>query len=832
MGIYTTTSANETEIGKVSACDEQHIRQYVSLLTLPVELRITNSPQGVISGYFSDRDQLIAECEGLSGGLGVEAVYTTLNPVHSDLLARSYNRVKGRAKNTTADPDITRRVLLPIDCDAARPAGISATDEERDEAIDAVRQVRVYLTGEGFPDSLLGDSGNGGHALYRVDLPNTPEVAETLRQFLERLVIHFNFDPSRVKLDTTVFNAARIWKVYGTKVCKGDELGGRRHRLARILELPQQMEPVTLALLQKVIGQDKKPATSLPDLTMPPPSTGDREAFNRSRRLAEKVIEQGGLEVVKNKDYQGGVLWVLDRCPFCDNADYTAHVEVQADGKLCFACKHNRCQGYHWKDFRVKCDPGHEAGSASTAWIEEMVAQEAVVGATRDEHRVRDEPFTELLFATQISRVGGDKMRWCPEIRSWLVWDGRRWDADERTAYNLVVGYLGRVKADIDNISDPDRKKRLLARYLPFETNNKIEAILKICSRRLSDSLDHYDRDGWLLNAANGVIDLRNGDLLPHEPARRLRKITPVGFDPEAKCPLWEKVLDRLLGGNPDLVGYLHKLVGSFLVGGPAKALYFPHGPGDNGKSLVSNTLLEMLGDYGLVFRVESFASRRGDPGVPNDLARLPGVRLVVSTETEEGGRLDEAKIKMLTGGDKITARFLHKEFFDFWPTHKLWVQGNYKPVIRGSDNAIWNRVKLLPFGVTIPKAEQDPDLPAKLRQELPGILAWAVRGCLKWQAEGLKEPNCVTDATQEYRKEMDTLGLFLEERIMAKVGHNLPKTAMYQQYVRWATENQLEHPLNKIVFGRQLIERDYKDDTHGKLAWRDVAVRPEFIAV
>jgi putative DNA primase/helicase len=420
-------------------------------------------------------------------------------------------------------------------------------------------------------------------------------------------------------------------------------------------------------------------------------------------------------------------------------------------------------------------------------------------------------------------------MRWCRELKAWLVWDGKRWDADDRAAYNAVVAHLERVKADIARLTDPDSKAKRLARYLPFETNGKIEAILKICSRKLSDPLDRYDRDGWLLNAANGTIDLRTGELLPHDPARRLRKLTPVAYDRGAKCPLWEKVLDRLLAGRADLIDYLHKLAGSFLAGGPAKALYFPHGPGDNGKSLVSNTLLEVLGDYGLVLRVESLASRRGDPGVPNDLARLPGVRFVASTETEEGGRLDEARIKMLTGGDKVTARFLHKEFFDFWPTHKLWVQGNYKPVIRGTDNAIWNRVKLIPFGVTIPKAEQDPDLPAKLRAELPGILAWAVRGCLRWQAEGLPEPGCVAAASQEYRKEMDTLGLFLEERVVPRPGLNLAKGEMFQQYMRWACENGIEHPHNKIVLGRQLAERGYRDDTHGRLAWRDVAVRPEF---
>lgn len=380
MGIYTSISANLSKNFNVSLCDEQHIREYVSLLTLPVEFRITNSPQGVISGYFDDAEKLIAECEGLSGGLGIEAVYTTLNPVNPALMARSYNRIKSRAKHTTSDADITKRFWLPIDGDAVRPAGISATDEEREAAIAVVRSIRSYLTEQGFPDSLLGDSGNGGHGLYRVDLPNTLDVAETMRQFLERLAVLFDTD--RVKLDRTVFNAARIWKVYGTKVCKGDEVGDRRHRLARILELPQHFEPVPLGLLQKVVGQDRKPVTSLPDQQPHVSTTGDREAFDRSRLLAERVIEQGGLEIVKKKDdYRGGVLWVLDRCPFCDNADRTAHVAVQADGKLCFSCKHNRCQGKGWKEFRAKCDPGHAVGKASSTWIEEMIAQEAATVA-------------------------------------------------------------------------------------------------------------------------------------------------------------------------------------------------------------------------------------------------------------------------------------------------------------------------------------------------------------------------------------------------------------------------------------------------------------------
>jgi hypothetical protein len=377
VDIYTSKVVNSPEIVPDPRLDEQHVRRFVSLLTLPVELRIPNSPQKTVSGYFDDPERLVGECEAMSGGLGVEAVYVTLNPVKADLLARADNRVKGWARATTADADITRRVWLPVDCDAVRPAGISATGLEKDAAIATVREVRSYLAGQGFPAPLLGDSGNGGHLLYRIDLPNTTEVAELMSRFLDRLAGRFNADAA--KLDTTVYNAARIWKVYGTRVQKGDEVGDRRHRLARILEVPDCLEPVPLALIEKVVGQESKPAFSLPDNSSPAAPGNDPEAFARSRLLAEQVIKRGGLEVVKEKEYRGGVLWVLDHCPFCDNADGTAHVEAQPSGKLCFACKHNRCRDRHWKDFRAKCDPDRQAGSGDQQCPEEATPLPAIV---------------------------------------------------------------------------------------------------------------------------------------------------------------------------------------------------------------------------------------------------------------------------------------------------------------------------------------------------------------------------------------------------------------------------------------------------------------------
>jgi hypothetical protein len=364
MCIYAPAPAEFSERVGTADLDADDLGRFLSRLTLPVELRVVHSPKGTLSGYFDDPGQLAAECEALSGGLGIEAVYATLNPVRPDLLARAHNRVKQWARHTTADADVTRRLWLPIDCDAVRPAGISATPAERDAALATAREVRSYLAARGFPEPLLADSGNGGHALYRLDLANTPDVAATLRRFLTHLAEHFNSD--RVRLDTTVFNAARIWKVYGTKVQKGDEVGERRHRLARILELPDDLKMVPMNLLEQVIGQGM-PASSLPAPRAAPASAVRGEAFERNRRLAQGVITRGGLVVHKEKDYRGGVLWVLDRCPFCDSADAAAHVEVRADGMLGFACKHNRCQEFHWKEFRAKCSPEHAIEEADCA---------------------------------------------------------------------------------------------------------------------------------------------------------------------------------------------------------------------------------------------------------------------------------------------------------------------------------------------------------------------------------------------------------------------------------------------------------------------------------
>jgi hypothetical protein len=359
--MYIYSAPNEKLQGEY--CDLTQLHPYLSLLRLPVELRIPVTKVRTISGYFDDLDALVSTCKYLSGNTyrnaKIETIYTTLNPFNPDLVARSCNRLTDYAKNTTSDKDILKRLWLPLDIDSVRPAGICATDDEKKLASETSLAIRDYLVEQGFPSPVVGDSGNGGHLLYRVDLANTEDVTSILVRFYESLTKQFSTE--QVKIDTAVYNAARIWKVYGTKVCKGDEVGGRVHRLARIMEWPKELEPVPMELIEKIVAKGTAPVSvALSNGKSPEPSTNGHvsETYQHNLRLAQRILADNGIGTMKDKEYKGGRLWVLEECPFCGNSDHSAHVEIQVNGKLCFACKHNSCRGkYGWQEFREKFDP-------------------------------------------------------------------------------------------------------------------------------------------------------------------------------------------------------------------------------------------------------------------------------------------------------------------------------------------------------------------------------------------------------------------------------------------------------------------------------------------
>jgi putative DNA primase/helicase len=279
------------------------------------------------------------------------------------------------------------------------------------------------------------------------------------------------------------------------------------------------------------------------------------------------------------------------------------------------------------------------------------------------------------------------------------------------------------------------------------------------------------------------------------------------------------------MGSKPGLTNFLRRAVGYSLTGDTSeRALFIMYGSGANGKSTALETIRALFGDYGLRTPAETLLARHGN-AIPNDVARLKGARFVSASETDEGRRLAEAQIKDLTGGDTISARFLRAEWFDFRPECKLWLSTNHRPVVRGTDKAIWDRLKLIPFDVRIPEEQQDRKLLSKLKAELPGILAWAVRGCLEWQEKGLGVPDEVRDATGNYQSEMDMLANFIADACVLKSDAQASATSLFQAYRRWCDDNG-ERCCNQRGFSASLTERGFYKRRTGKTgteAWQGI---------
>lgn len=435
---------------------------------------------------------------------------------------------------------------------------------------------------------------------------------------------------------------------------------------------------------------------------------------------------------------------------------------------------------------------------------------------------------TDLGNAQRLVHRHGADLRYCHAWGSWLVWDGRRWARDtsgevERLAKETVAAMYAAAAAE----PDADRRQKLGAHALRSESWNRIKAMVALAQSEegIPVLVDELDRDPWLLTVENGTLDLRTGELRPHRRDDLITKLAPVEYAPDATCPTWERFLSRIMGGKQEVVTFIQRAVGYSLTGDTSEqVLFFLYGTGANGKSTFLETIRAMLGDYALQMAADTLMAR-SDRAQTNDVARLRGARFVAATEAEEGRRLAEVLVKQITGGDAIVARFLYGEHFEFKPALKLFLAANHKPVIKGTDNGIWRRIRLIPFEVTIPEDERDKHLPEKLKEELSGILAWAVRGCLDWQREGLGLPAEVKAATDSYRADVDILAAFLDECCLADPQAMASAKQLYGAYVKWAEENN-EHPASQRAFGMRLRERGFeKCHTRSGIYWKGVGV-------
>jgi putative DNA primase/helicase len=380
------------------------------------------------------------------------------------------------------------------------------------------------------------------------------------------------------------------------------------------------------------------------------------------------------------------------------------------------------------------------------------------------------------------------------------------------------------------SIRDDKAREILITHALGSEREPRIQAMVRLARSEpgIPVRIDQLDADPWLLNCHNGTIELRTGNLRPHDRADLITKLAPVSYDPAAACPYWDAFLERILP-EPMVRSFLQRGIGYGLTGDVSEQVIFIlYGTGANGKSTLLNVLLDLLGDYGKQAAPELLTVKRGEVH-PTEVADLAGCRLVSSIETEEGRRMAEALVKQLSGGDRLKARFMRQDFFEFDPTHKIFLAVNHRPVIRGTDHAIWRRIRLIPFAVTIPEAEQDKHLGDKLRLEYPGILAWAVQGCLAWQREGLGAPEQVREANEAYRNEMDVLGPFLEECCVIGKVRCVASNDLYAAYTKWCQESG-EHPISQKALGERLKERGCVPGkgSQGRRTWRGLGLTRE----
>lgn len=414
------------------------------------------------------------------------------------------------------------------------------------------------------------------------------------------------------------------------------------------------------------------------------------------------------------------------------------------------------------------------------------------------------------------TRFRGD-VRFCKAWGEWLVWDGTRYAPDQTgAAMRLAKETARRILAEAATIVDSDERKAHTAWAMASQSRAKLEAMLALAASEpgVPVGVDEMNRDGWLLNVANGTIDLRTGELLPHDRADLITQLCPVEFDPEAECPLWDSTLNVFFAGDAKLAAYWQRICGYALVGEVRDhVLVVAYGEGSNGKSTILGTLLHVLGrDYASKAPPNLLMAKAHDPH-PVDRANLFGRRLVVAIETGDGRRLDEQAVKELTGGDSINARRMRENPWEFDPSHTIVMATNHKPVVRGSDNGIWRRMRLVPFLVKLDGDAADTSVPSKLKAEAAGILAWCVRGCLAWQQIGLSEPDAVKEATAEYRAEQDVLGAFLDDRAVLGPSMRTRCGEVYGAYQSWA-EGAGERPMSLRAFGDAMRRRGVETRT------------------
>ena len=441
--------------------------------------------------------------------------------------------------------------------------------------------------------------------------------------------------------------------------------------------------------------------------------------------------------------------------------------------------------------------------------------------------------FTDITNRDYFLKAFGDKIRFCLMWNKFLLWNGTCWEIDKKGKVEEdCVDFVHHMYRGLRVINDLQLQKDFEKHLIKSESFRRIQALVGLLkmSKDIKVSDDELDTDNYLFNVNGITLNLKNGKGFPPEPKNLITKKSKFVYDKEAKCPTWDLFLMQIFNQDKDLIRFVQKAMGYSLSGDVTEqCLFILWGTGANGKSTFLNVLQELFGDYACTTGTETFMKKTSEQS--NDLARLKGIRLVTTTEVEQGKSLSESLIKQITGGDEITARFLYGEYFFFKPTFKIFMATNHKPKIRGADNGIWRRIKMIPFTVTIPPEQRDKTLTEKLIAENSGILNWLIAGYAMWRKEGLGEPDAIREANEEYRMDMDVVGTFVNDcfDIDATLRWRLPNQMLYQTYIKWCNVNN-ERVMSQKWLTMRMSEKGFKRmvSNNGRI-WLGLARKPQW---
>ena len=438
---------------------------------------------------------------------------------------------------------------------------------------------------------------------------------------------------------------------------------------------------------------------------------------------------------------------------------------------------------------------------------------------------------TDVGNAERFAALFRDDVKYCAAYKKWFVWNGAFWKQDDGVIIEYAINCIRNIYAYADMLPDGDQRKKLIQHAMRSENANRIKAMLSIAAgkREMIASPEQWDANPWLLTCKNGTIDLRNGKLRAWNKGDYITKQCSTVYDDGCPIPLWSQLLDTVTKGNEGLKLYIQKAFGYALTGDISEqAVFILYGTGSNGKSTLLNVFSEVMNTYAQSTSSDTFMQKKGE-AVNNDIARLKGARFVTAIEMEENKRLAESLIKSMTGGDKLVTRFLYGEYFEYIPQFKVFLAVNHKPGIRDTTKSIWRRIKLIPFENTFADQDRDKHFADKIiANELPGILAWAVKGCLTWQQDGIPDPDVILRATAEYKAEMDSFSSFFEECCEKRENGRVSNKMLRAAYEEWCRDNG-EYALSQKPFTQKLIERGFakkRSGSSGAYEWNGLVLR------